>query len=101
PQADPVLFGGSMSKKLLDDWKLIGAPVDHFAGLKALMPAESLSAAIAKSFAADNATIKDAPCHGSAHSALTVKSYRRRRRRSVAVFDRGVSERGAHSRVPA
>lgn len=57
PLVDPALFGGSMSKKLFDDWKLIGAPVDHFAGLKALMPAESLSAAIAKSFAADTATI--------------------------------------------
>ena len=57
PLVDPALFGGSISKKLLDDWKLIGAPVDYFAGLKALMPAENLSAAITKSFAADAVTI--------------------------------------------
>jgi hypothetical protein len=57
PPVDPALFGGGISEKLFNDWKMIGAPVDHFAGLKALMPAESLSATIAKSFVADAATI--------------------------------------------
>jgi hypothetical protein len=70
-----VLFGGSMSKKLLDDWKLIGAPVDHFAGLKALMPGESLSAAIAKSFAADTATINVLTRTADVFKAFQVPDY--------------------------
>jgi len=41
---------------LFDDWKLL-EPVDAFAGLKALMPAESLSAAIARSWAVDIETV--------------------------------------------
>jgi hypothetical protein len=52
PTIDPELFGGGVSKKLFDDWKLL-EHVDPFAGLKALMPAESLSATIAKSWAVD------------------------------------------------
>jgi hypothetical protein len=52
PVIDPELFGGGISKKLFDDWKLL-EPLDAFAGLKALMPAESLSAAIAKGWAVD------------------------------------------------
>lgn len=49
PAIDPDLVGGGISKKLLADWKLV-EPLDPFAGLRGLMPAESLSSAIAKSW---------------------------------------------------
>ena len=75
PLIDPALFGGSISKKLLDEWKLIGAPVDHFAGLKELMPAESLSAAIAKSFASDTATINALTRTADVFKAFQVPDY--------------------------
>jgi hypothetical protein len=75
PLVDPALFSGSISQKLFDDWKLIGAPVDHFAGLKALMPAESLSAAIAKSFAADAATINALTHTSEVFRAFQVPDY--------------------------
>lgn len=75
PLVDPALFGGSISQKLFDDWKLIGVPVDHFAGLKALMPAESLSAAIAKSFAADAATINALTRTADVFKAFQVPDY--------------------------
>jgi hypothetical protein len=48
---DPELFGGSIAKRLADDWKLIGTPVDHLAGLKGLMSATGVSSMIAKSLA--------------------------------------------------
>ena len=44
PAIEAELLGGGISKRPLDEWKLL-EPVDPFAGLKALMPAESLSAA--------------------------------------------------------
>jgi hypothetical protein len=75
PLVDTALFGGSISQKLFDDWKLIGAPVDHFAGLKALMSAESLSATIVKSFAADAATINALTRTSEVFKAFQVPDY--------------------------
>jgi len=49
---DLDLLGGALPKNLLDDLKGLEIP-DYFAGMKALMPAESLSSAIAKSLSAD------------------------------------------------
>lgn len=52
PTIDSGLFASGISKQLFDDWKYL-EPADHFAGLKALMPAELLSATIAKSWGLD------------------------------------------------
>jgi hypothetical protein len=52
PKMDLDLFGGALPKRLLDDLKGLEV-LDYFAGMKALMPAESLSATIAKSLSAD------------------------------------------------
>lgn len=51
PKIDSGLFAGGISRQLLDDWRT--QPADHFAGLKALMPVESLSATIARSWMVD------------------------------------------------
>lgn len=52
PTIDLEMFGGPLTSKVFAELKLL-EPVDSFAGLKALMPAESLSATIARSWAAD------------------------------------------------
>jgi hypothetical protein len=51
PAFNTDLIDGGM-KRLVDEWKLL-EPVDHFAGMKALMPPETLSATIAKSWVAE------------------------------------------------
>jgi hypothetical protein len=52
PAIDSEMLGGTLTSRLFAECEVI-EPVDHFAGLKALMPAESLSAAIARSWPAD------------------------------------------------
>lgn len=49
---DLELLGGTLPRHLLGELKSVGVP-DYFAGMKAFMPAESLSATIAKSLSAD------------------------------------------------
>lgn len=53
---DPELLHGGVSKQLVDQLKLLAPSDSYWAGLKGLMPAESLSAAIAKSLAFDKDT---------------------------------------------
>jgi hypothetical protein len=49
---DPEIFGGALTSSVFAELTLL-EPADHFAGLKTLIPAESLSATIARSWAAD------------------------------------------------
>ncbi len=50
---DRELLGSGVAGRLADQWKSLSPQVEHFAGLRALMSAESLSSSIVKSLGLD------------------------------------------------
>ena len=52
---NPEQLSGGISARLAEEFKLLNSSVDHLAGLKGLMPAQHLSATIAKSLLVDDA----------------------------------------------